>query len=337
MDIDYHFDAVYVMARWAKFGPESAKMIATCSQLVDDNFDESPFSDAEEKALIERGVKVRYSCQNIWGNVVGKGNAEIWIPFHFLPGLKGESDADRLVCKKNSELAEKLAKRLLAISLDDENFAFKLGIGLHVYADTWAHQEFAGINNILNKVQNLFFASQGSLVQKTIKDLTDSSVLSVGKALDKIMPLGHAAAVHCPDIPYIWWKSGERFLEGRKNWDEFMEASEKIFCILQEVSCEPVTGLSEEQYKLLYRCFKGIQYEDCEERHKTWLKRIHENYFKFDDFCDEDEAIDYSTGYVFEDEDFCMQFYDEINSHFNWVLNELEEHDLFILKDIPQY
>lgn len=337
MDIDYHYDTIYVLARWAKFGPESAQLIAESSQLVDDNFDTTPFSDDEEKKNLEQGIVVRYSCQNIWGNVTGNGNAEIWIPFHFLPGLIGEEDADKLICKKHSELSEKLRDRLLETSLDDGNFAFRLGIGLHVFADTWAHQEFAGINNTLNKVQDLIFSSSGSLVKKVLSDLADSSILSISKTLDKVMPLGHAAAVHCPDIPYLWWKSEERFLDGRKNWDEFMEASEEIFRILQAVSCEPVTGLSDEQKNLLYRCFKGIQYDDCEERHKVWLKRIHENYFKFDDFCEEDEQQEYSTSFIFDDLDFRAQFYEEINSHFDWVLDELENHDIFVLKSEPTY
>ena len=337
MDIDYHFDTIYVLSRWADFGPESAKLIATSSQLVDDNFDSTPFSDAEEKKNLEQGIKVRYSCQNIVGNVTGNGNAEIWVPFHFLPGLEGENDADKLICKKDSELAHLLRDRLLTTSLDDENFAFRLGIGLHVYADTWAHQEFAGINNTLNKVQDLIFSSSGSLVKKMLSDLSDSSVLSISKTLDKVLPLGHAAAVHCPDMPYLWWRSGERFLEGRKNWDEFMEASEEIFRILQSVSCVPVTGLSEEQKKTLYRCFKGIQYEDCEERHNVWLKRIKENFFDLPDFCEEDASLEYSIPFIFDDLDFRGQFYDEINSHFDWVLTELENRDIFVLKPEPTY
>ena len=336
MDIDFHYGTIYVLARWAKFGSENAHLIAESSQLVDDNFDSTPFSGEEEKKNIEQGVHVRYSCQNIWGNVTGKGNGEIWIPFHFLPGLEGDNDADRLVCKKDSELAHKLGDRLLDTSLDDTNFPFRLGIGLHVFADTWAHQEFAGINNTVNKVQNLIFATQGSVVENVIEDIVGASSF-VSKILDEVMPLGHAAAVHCPDMPYLWWKSGERFTDGRKNWDEFMEASEEIFKILQKVSCEPVTGLSDEQKKLLYKSFKGIQSDDIDARYKEWIQRIHENYFEFEDFCEEDEQIEYSIPFIFEDIDFRKQFYDEINDHFDWVRNELEDHDLCVLKSRPIY
>jgi len=338
MDIDFHYDTIYVLARWAKFGSYNANLIATASQMVDDNFDSNPFSDEEEEQNIAAGINIRYSCQNIWNNVTGKGNAEIWVPFHFLPGLEGDNDADKLICKKHSELSRKLEARLRAISLDNGNFPFRLGIGLHVLADTWAHQEFAGINNTINKVQDLIFTSQGSLVKKVLSDLGSKKFdLNISKLLTELMPLGHAAAVHCPDIPYLWWETKERFLGGRKNWDEFMEACEEIFQLLQEVSCEPVTGLSDEQKKLLYRCFKGIQYEDCEERHNVWLKRIHKNWFQFEDFDEADETCAYNTATIFEDMDFRAPFYDEINDHFDWVLDELEEHDMFVLKSEPIY
>lgn len=338
MDVDFHYGTIYVLARWAKFCAANSHVIACSSQMVDDNFDDNPFSDAAEEANIAQGINVRYSCQNVWNNVTGKGNAEIWVPFHFLPGMQGETDAERLICKKHSILSEALKNRLLETTLDNARFGFRLGVGLHVFADTWAHQEFAGINNTINEVQNLIFSSQGSLVQKVLSDLAnDSFVEKVSKFMTSVLPLGHAAAVHCPDMPYLWWKSGERFSDGRKNWDEFMEASEEIFRILQAVSCEPVTGLSDEQKKLLYRCFKGIQYEDCEERLKVWEKRIHQNFFKFEDFNEYDETVSYSTSYIMGDIDFRKKFYDEINDHFDWVLEQLEEHDMFVLKSEAIY
>lgn len=338
MDIDYHYGTMYVLSRWAKFRSANANIIATSCQLVDDNYDDNPFSDQYENSNVADGIKIRYSKQNIVGNVTGKGNAEVWVPFHFLPGLQGNTDAERLICKKNSKLAIALKNRLLKTTLDNARFGFRLGVGLHVYADTWAHQEFAGINNTINKVQNLIFSTQGSLVQKVLADIAGSaSIFSINKFMTKALPLGHAAAVHCPDMPFLWWKCNERFANGRKNWDEFMEASESIFRILQSVSCEPVTGLSDEQQKLLYRCFKGIQYEDFHQRMEIWLKRIHSNFFQFEDFCQEDTQVEYSPGTIMNDSDWKKKFYDEINDHFDWVLDQLEENDLFILKSEPIY
>ena len=338
MDLDFHYGTIYVLSRWAKFCSANANIIATSSQLVDDNYDSNPFSDEEEEKNIAMGIHVRYSCQNIWGNITGKGNVEVWVPFHFLPGLIGETEDEKLVCKKDSPLARRLGERLLATTLDNSDFGFRLGVGLHVFADTWAHQEFTGRNNMVNAVRNLIFSAQGSLVEKVLDGIAES----IGKATKRITlwpigPLGHVAAMHCPDMPYIWWKSGERFKDGRKNWDEFLEASEACFRILQSVSCEPVTGLSDEQRGILLDCFKGIQSDSIDARYEEWVRRIHENYFQIEDFDDGDRGAAYSAATIMGDMNFRRQFYDEINSHFDWVRGELEADGIYVLKSEPIY
>ncbi len=326
MDIDFHFATIYVLSRWANFGPTSSKIIATCSELVDDNFDSTPFSDEEEEKNLAAGIKVRYSCQNVWGNLSGKGNEDIWIPFHFLPGLQGETEEEQLICKKHSVLSEALQDRLEETTLDNSNYVFRLGIGLHVFADTWAHQEFAGINNAVNSVKDLLFTTQGSMIEKVLDDVLDSKIIST--LLDTVLPLGHAAAVHCPDMPYLWWKSGERFTDGRKNWDEFIDAASECYEILQKVSGVEMTGLTEVQRNKLEHCFKTIQSDDIEERFNKWMDLIHHNFFGFDYFDEEDKNLSYQISYIFDDIDFRKQFYDEINDHYEWVKGKLEENGI---------
>lgn len=336
MDLDFHYGTVYVLSRWAKFGSGNSNIIASASQMVDDNYDDNPFSDAEEERNIAMGIHVRYSCQNIWGNITGKGNPEVWIPFHFLPGLVGDDTDSKLVCKKHSVLSEKLKQRLLETTLDNSDFGFRLGVGLHVFADTWAHQEFAGINTTINKVKSLIFSTHGSSLEKLLDEIIGSDSI-ISKIMDQINPLGHASAVHCPDMPYLWWKSGGHFKNGRKNWDEFMEASEEIFKILQQVSLEPVTGLSEHQNDLLMSAFKDIQSENIDERYNEWIRRIHANEFEIEDFDENDANAAYSIGTIRDDLTFRAQFFNEINAHFHWVKKELEDNGIFILKNDPIY
>ena len=336
MDIDYHFCTMYVLSRWADFGSANAKIIATSAQLVDDNMDDNPFSDQAEKDALAQGIRIRYSSQHIWNNITGKGNLEVWVTFHFLPGLQGDTTDEKLICRKHSTLSKALGERLLETTLDNSQFAFRLGVGLHVLADTWAHQGFAGINAAINRVQNLIFNASGETIEKALKDFIDSHP-KVANLLNSYSPLGHVAAAHCPDRPYLWWKTKFLFADGRKNWEEFLEASEEIFRILQQVSCVPVTGLSGAQKTMLTDCFRGIQSDDFDVRYEEWLRRIHENDFGIENFDENDQTVEYSAGTILGDPDFRKSFYVEINDHFDWVRDQLLAQDINVLKQDAVY
>ena len=355
MDLDYHYSAMYVLSRWAKFGSANSQIIATSCQLVDDNFDENPLSDAGEDEEQARGIVVRYSSQNVVGNVTGKGNKEIWIPFHFLPGLEGETEEEKLTCRKNSPLAQKLADRILETTLDNSDFGFRIGIGLHAYADTWAYQGFSGLKDSINTGQRQLLFKEASRMGKAVGDFVEgnetlkniastvtSQASSLGKAIGDFVQgnetlskvadtVGEAAAGF--DAKRLWWRSKD----GMKSWDEFLEASEKTYRILQSVSCEPVTGLTDRQKELLMDCFENIQSEDAEERYNEWLKRIHENFFEIEGFDDNDASVEYRPGTILGDEDFRGQFYKELNDHFDWVRQELEAAGLDVLESEPVY
>ncbi|MBQ7497212.1 MAG: hypothetical protein IJU00_05195 [Selenomonas sp.] len=383
MDLDYHYGAMYVLSRWGKFGSANAQIIATSCQLVDDNFDENPLSDASEDEELARGITVRYSSQNVVGNVTGKGNKEIWMPFHFLPGLEGETDEEKLTCRKNSVLAQKLADRILETTLDNSDFGFRIGIGLHAYADTWAYQGFSGLKDSINTGQRQLLMKEGARMGKAVGDFVEgnetlkniastvsaqASNLSkaigdfvqgnetlgnladtvnaqkdkLGKAVGEMVEgnetlskvagtVGEAAAGF--DAKRLWWRSKD----GTKNWEEFLEASDKTYRIIQSVSCEPVTGLTDRQKELLLDCFESIQSEDAEERYNEWLKRIHENFFEIEDFDDNDASAEYRPGTILGDENFRGQFYKELNDHFDWVRKELIEAGLDVLESEPVY
>ena len=383
MDLDYHYGAMYVLSRWGKFGSANAQIIATSCQLVDDNFDENPLSDASEDEELARSITVRYSSQNVVGNVTGKGNKEIWMPFHFLPGLEGETDEEKLTCRKNSVLAQKLADRILETTLDNSDFGFRIGIGLHAYADTWAYQGFSGLKDSINTGQRQLLMKEGARMGKAVGDFVEgnetlkniastvsaqASNLSkaigdfvqgnetlgnladtvnaqkdkLGKAVGEMVEgnetlskvagtVGEAAAGF--DAKRLWWRSKD----GTKNWEEFLEASDKTYRIIQSVSCEPVTGLTDRQKELLLDCFESIQSEDAEERYNEWLKRIHENFFEIEDFDDNDASAEYRPGTILGDENFRGQFYKELNDHFDWVRKELIEAGLDVLESEPVY
>ncbi|MDY6269150.1 MAG: hypothetical protein SPL39_09350 [Selenomonadaceae bacterium] len=83
---------------------------------------------------------------------------------------------------------------------------------------------------------------------------------------------------------------------------------------------------------MLTDCFQDIQDDDFDVRYQEWLRRIHENYFNIANFDEGDETVEYRTGTILGDPDFCKSFYDEINDHFYWVRDQLQEQGIDVLK-----
>ena len=88
---------------------------------------------------------------------------------------------------------------------------------------------------------------------------------------------------------------------------------------------------------MLTDCFQDIQDDDFDVRYQEWLRRIHENYFNIANFDEGDETVEYRTGTILGDPDFCKSFYDEINDHCDWVRDQLLAHDIKVLKKDAVY
>ena len=315
MDIDFHFGTVYVLSRWAGFQAENALAIATASQFVDDNQpnilfkhpDVEPFFQASGHGPVENVVDILE-------------NFSVWVPFHFLPALAGEKEAERLVCQKGSKLAEKL--RIFAEGLDfgteatfNQNI-FQLGLMLHVYADTWAHQGFSGIIDALNKVECPVVLEPEISHREHEADEQLNAV---------VPPLGHGKAIHWPDRPYVTWQTKEKFPEGRSNCKEFLEASQAIYGVLAKVGGSDVLELDEIQLGMLENAFQNTTDEKEENRCKAWMKLVGQNTFGFADYSEADQDIQYTKEYLLDNETFSRAFYDGLKVYYAWVRKEIED------------
>lgn len=309
MDKDFHFGTIYVLSRWAGFGSYNSLVIASASQFVDDNTDR-----------ISNGK--RPSGHELWENLTNiEENNEIWIPFHFLPGLDGNSQEEKLICKKNSDLAQSMMNELPSVTVGDSVSMLRLGIALHVYADTWAHQKFSGIPSAYNNVRNL------TPVPTSSKEILEDDIAQAGP-----LPLGHMEASHYPDRPYLPWHCAPQFPDdGRNNWEQFIDASNEIYKILTYISNGVSSDLDSDQRALLLDAFQSIQDENIESRTQQWLDRIYSNDFGFTDFSNDDADVVYSTSLITDDNNFSSQFYTALDDHYNWVKNNLEANNINIL------
>ena len=102
MQIDMHYYGVYAMARAAGLTREASVRIATASELVDDNAEEEhvEFGDGGRLDLMPTAHHTTDT-----ENRNEEMQRKVWVPFHFIPGNRGRTVAERLVCRKDSAIA----------------------------------------------------------------------------------------------------------------------------------------------------------------------------------------------------------------------------------------
>lgn len=225
MNIDFHYGVIYVVARVAGMNAHDAEIVAHACQYVDDatvtgrlEFDDGEVFDRFASA------HVMYDYRN----VVDEVDRAVWVPFHFLPGGRGASIEEKAVCVADSDVAREMVRSALSNDRRD-NALHRLGVTLHTYVDTWAHQNFAGIISDVNAVRNLTSVDHdGSAVLTMLGRKFENMVHAIeGGAIDGFCRLGHGAALHFPDIPWAKWEytdgSGRRI--ARDNLPDFIDAA----------------------------------------------------------------------------------------------------------------
>ena len=126
--------------------------------------------------------------------------------FHFIPGCKGSDFAWRMVCRPNGPIISEIVKEAVK-----EDNPIKLGLVLHVLADSYSHQDFSGLLSKPNDINKLNAANPPFrkdqflprfvlwLRRNIFKDRFDT-------LFDYLVPAyGHAQALHYPDVSHLQW------------------------------------------------------------------------------------------------------------------------------------
>ncbi len=197
MDIEFHYYITYLAAVKAGYPPPKAFQIAYSSQYVDDN-----------STLVKVAVKsIYFSCptQTYGLNHTTNFTNTIYPVYHFLPGNEQEvaskridGQINRLATSPSSTLSNQLMEWALA-----EADPYLIGIASHTFADTWAHQNFTGT-----------FDGFNGFSQWT-KHL--------------IPNIGHADALHAPDIPNATWYDSRLQEASISNSLRFAQAGRSLF------------------------------------------------------------------------------------------------------------
>lgn len=286
MQIDGHHTLTYIAARLAGFTRAKASIIAYSAQYVDDATN-SGVIHFKNGAMYNRISSAHKMLD--YRNSDALANHRVWIPFHFLPGNGGKQAGEnpngtfirKLVCKPNSHVAKDML-RACANDMDKPYALHRLGITMHVYADTWAHQGFTGVNHEINEVSGM----------KSDDPALDQSFFSkiANYFLSAAFPLGHGAALSHPDRPYLEWEYTNGLGEhvSRHNPDIYMDAVNNMCQAMQcfykkdkTMNLDAMAGLPEHDFKKIRSLILSIQADSGEERHAQWLQEISNGSFSF--------------------------------------------------------
>lgn len=293
MQTDFHHAVTYIAARLAEFGHKEAETIAYCAQYVDDATHNGAVKFKND-AMYSRISSAHKTLD--YRNFDELANHLVWMPFHFLPGNGGKpagedpngSFVQKIICRPDSHPA----KDMLRLCIAERNAVYglhRLGITMHVYADTWAHQGFAGVVHKVNAVASLDDKDQpnAGLLSRLKDFFGDIFDEKAGRFVADALPLGHGAALSYPDRPYLKWKYKDVYgnTVERDNPSDFSTAANEMCKAMQRFRIgDPeanVPGLPEEDHKKISFLLKSIADEDGDVRHQKWLKRIGEGYFSF--------------------------------------------------------
>ncbi len=280
MQIDFHHATTYVAARLAGFTHDQADIIAYAAQYVDDATYSGTvvFSNGAMYTRISSAHKTTDP-----ENLRNTENLQVWLPFHFLPGnggLKagekpGGNFIEKIICLpgNKSRIAEEMLKAAFADS-GRPDALHRLGITMHTFADTWAHQGFAGVLHAVNEVEDIEdTGDSGQFESDFINDLLE----------DFVPALGHGRAQIFPDMPFLSWRyrNGRKEEIARDNTDVFCEAANEMCKAMQRYLQKPENGIPPADQREIRNLFTSLKDKDGNQRHKEWLKAIATGCFSF--------------------------------------------------------
>ena len=245
MQKDFHYYCMAVLCRAAGFNPGDALTIAYASQYVD-NATESELIriDTGEGYLKFDPVCTSYAGLDVIASLAWSAQKRVWVPFHFLPSrpFDAQDPAFSFITRPASLFATLLIDQADAEPLEAYSRRLcRFGVALHVYADSWAHQDFSGRKERgENDVEAIYVYDREK--KRWVYPLAENILFN---ALPQI---GHAEAGHYPDLCYQKWKftlytpTASRQIE-RDNTDLFIEAAHSIYqklLLVEKVNPAPV-------------------------------------------------------------------------------------------------
>ncbi len=259
MQKDFHYYAIKVLAETAGFSPEEAQILAYSSQYVDEVTDctltvrhiREQYPDFLRDVETNTYLCTAYKSTNPNTCCEIEMQKNVLLPFHLLPEVIEQGI--NYITKPDA----KLGRELVEIAITELHNTggeirtqklIKLGIALHAFADSWAHQGFAGYC-----VTNENEISENEILYKNVWEKLSPFLQ---KEFGIIEDFAHPTAFNMPDISHLKWryiKNSNQNSIIRDNTVIFMQAAFKIFELLKTVTGKNVDW-EEDDYKFL-QCY----------------------------------------------------------------------------------
>ncbi len=279
MDINFHYYAVKTLAIYAGFTEKESQIIANYSQFVDD-FTLYKNIILDDVPLIARHLAIKEKNKWVFCPVTTgfeswfdmarlitlENQKKITIPFHFIPPHcqlnKVKHGDERIEWRVvPAKLATESLIQILMLDARnkyqanpsaDENL-IRIGLLLHIFADTYAHQMFSGFQGW----ENYCMLTQ-CFDQVNNKDVIKDYRPNFYHTLPAI---GHTEANHAPDDSNLYFiikmkrneKDDYSIIYQRSNSIEFGIAAKEIIDYLR--SCRRMTPMSDKDWNILKERF----------------------------------------------------------------------------------
>lgn len=251
MNSDFHYYATYCAAVIAGYSHEESQKIAYSDQFVD--LCSETLLNKLKAPRAAATTQLQLELMDTRTDTVGLQNiTRIWSSFHFLPRdlyatppkhcFKKYRNKYRLICGPNGELVKS------TVELAKGKGVQAVGVAMHVLADTWAHQYFAGTPSLVINNTNYHFYEifeDGSEKQLNFRhsasapdDLENSRYSSSIFLSDEntIMNLGHGRAGHLPDYSFIRY----RYMPAWSEYNEIVKDNPSDF---KHAFCQMITAM----------------------------------------------------------------------------------------------
>ena len=264
MNINFHYYTVRALAQLAGFPSEEAQLIAEYSQFIDDYATRSTIRVTRQppQEAIDSGL-AKPDGQHWKIELVTTGFMSMWdttqlqwesvrrsmlIPFHFPPAAPLQQATEDIpispaIMGDGSEVSNCLATLQLSLTQGYGNRVsnlINLGMLLHVFADTYAHQNFSGSHSKATnnyEIRNVTRYYNPSDQTRYHDQTTQYQKLNATMAYKRLPAIGHGTVGHAPDDTYVSFslvhQNDQSRAYARDNRDCFILAAEQIYVLLR--------------------------------------------------------------------------------------------------------